>query len=717
MQKITNLFFRFSLWLTAVFGGILVIMSVLTMGEYRQLFGGKWGIVGEYLAVVLLAVFMGCSAIFLHRRLEHTGVKTAAVLFVVLLLCQTVFLVLISHPMAISDPARVQNEALEMVKSQNGQLNLDNEYFQRYSNNHFLVVMLYYFYKILFRCGITDVWVPTVILNVFFVDAGIYISYRIARRLRGDAFANLMLVLFLLCPSTYVWLTTTYTNTISFPFVMAILYLCLWLRGGEPNVKNITKCILLGIAMAVGYWIRPTTILPIIAMILFAAVQFFKEPLFVQQKQNKVLNPTWDVTKKKSGKRNTIIKGALVIAVFAVCFAGCRAVVNRHVNQDKLTGEFPIVHWVMMGLNEDSYGGFSRPDENFTKSFPTKEKKAEADIEEIKNRLSRMGVVGVLRQSVVKLFRVWAMSDDDSLPKSVYAYDFPVLYEYFMGSSNGWYLIFMQAFRVCIFTFLCLSVFCQLGRKRCGEMFLFTLTFLGAVLFFLIWEANRKYNICFMGVYLLLMADGICEYAGAVRQMAEKHLHWRISVSSRIAILAVVCLAGTACMQFPMLKTELRKKEAKFYHSRTFPDAVGLDEVVKETPLLLEQTLQKGQYARKGQWNQLTLYFVVRNPVTQPQQKEYLVEIFSLEDNKRLYREEIGQSQLGEGDELQIFLSKQKDTTERGYLLRLTNIGNELHLLPMVNKFPSLNPYPYGELTVNGRETEYDLSMSMDRVK
>lgn len=713
MQKITTFFFRFSLWLTAVFGGILVIMSVLTMGKYRKLFEGKWGFIGEYFAVVLLAVFIGIVLAVLYRRLEHSGTKMAMLVFAAIVLCQIAFLVLVSHPMLTSDPARVQNEALEMVKRQNGQLDLSNEYFQRYSNNHFLVVMLYYFYKLLFKCGITNVWVPTIVLNTFFVDAGIYITYRIARRLRGDAFANLLMILFLLCPTTYVWLTTTYTNTLSFPFVMAILYLCLWLRGGEPNLKNITKCILLGIAMAVGYWLRPTTILPIIAMILFAAVQFFKEPVFVGQGRDKVLNPKWDVVKGESGKRNTMIKGVLVLAVFALCFAGCRAVVNRHVNQDKLTGEFPITHWVMMGLNEESYGGFSRPDEGFTKSFPTKEEKAEANIEEIKNRLSQMGVAGVLRQSVVKLFRVWAMSDDDSMPKSLYAHDFPVLYQYFMGESNGWYLIFMQAFRVCIFVFLCVSVFCQLGRKRCDEQFLFALTFLGAVVFFLIWEANRKYNICFMGVYLLLMADGIHIFSGTVGQLADRRLIGRISVRWGLLTLAVVCLIGTAVLQYPMLKIDLHRKQTNYYNSRTFPDAIPLSEAIEETPLLIEQTIQKGQYARKGQWNHLTIYFKLQNASTAPNEKEYLVEIISLEDNKRLYREEIGQAQLNNDNALDIFVSKQKETTERGYLLRLTSISEKSHLMPLISKFPSLDPYPYGELTVNGRGTEYDLSMTM----
>ena len=50
-------------------------------------------------------------------------------------------------------------------------------------------------------------------------------------------------------------------------------------------------------------------------------------------------------------------------------------------------------------------------------------------------------------------------------------------------------------------------------RSSTGAMY--TLTFAGAVMFFMLWEAGKRYNICFTGVCLLLMAegaDGFSEY-------------------------------------------------------------------------------------------------------------------------------------------------------------------------------------------------------------
>ena len=159
------------------------------------------------------------GVLILGRRLEKESRYRSILLFGVLVCFQIFFLVFISHPMAISDPARVQNEALLMVQKQHGQMNMQDLYFQRYPNNHFIVVLFYYFYKILYFMGIQKVWIPTIILNLISIDIGILFSWLIARRWKGAAMADLLLCLFIFCPTTYVWLTTVYTNTISFPFV------------------------------------------------------------------------------------------------------------------------------------------------------------------------------------------------------------------------------------------------------------------------------------------------------------------------------------------------------------------------------------------------------------------------------------------------------------------------------------------------------------------
>lgn len=175
MHKITQFFYRFSLYFTAVITGILLVMSMVCMYGYKEYLSGGNYALGN-VAVILLAIALGVLLVTLYRKMQGTGQKATVVLFLAIILLQIGFLVFVSHPMSISDPARVQNEALQMVKTQHGQMNTKDEYFQRYSNNHFMLVFFYYYYKLLFRIGITHVVIPNIVLNIFCVDIGIYIT-------------------------------------------------------------------------------------------------------------------------------------------------------------------------------------------------------------------------------------------------------------------------------------------------------------------------------------------------------------------------------------------------------------------------------------------------------------------------------------------------------------------------------------------------------------
>ncbi len=710
MKFAMNRFFKFCLWLTAIFSGILLILSAVSMIGYRKIYSGSFVYAREILTVILTAVCFVLAFQWLYKKLKYMGRRFSLLLFFCIVVAQVLFLVFVSHPMVISDAARVQNEALDMVKWNHGKMDLDYSYMQQYTNNHFVVVLFYYFYKILSMLGITEIRIPTIMLNIACIDIGIYITYRTAKRLKGLVCANLVLVFFLLCPTTYVWLTTAYTNTFSFPFVMAILYLCLWLRGGEPNLKNIVKCILLGFAVAVGYLVRPTTILPIIAMVLFSAVKFFEVPLMVKRKEVRMLNPEWNLTKRISGKRNTLIKMAMVLLVCGVTWAGCQLLLDRHIEREKITGQFPVVHWIMMGLNERTGGGFAGEDVSYTRSFEGVEAKKRADVARLKERVKEMWPSRLLLHGFVKLARVWAMGDDDSLKKSSYAHDYPILYEWFMGSGNGWFLVYMQAFRMAVYALLSISVLRQLRQGDCKEIFLYTLTFLGAVLFFLIWEANMKYNICFMGIYLILMADGtealrhrICLY-----KIERKKKKWGKYI---FAAVGGGCLIASLALQMPMLIAEAHVEERQYYNSRIQADSEPIDHSIPDMPALLEQTIEEGRFRWQDGWNCLGIFFERREEAELD--KEYLVELIEEQENDVVFRQKIGVSDLGKRDAFWIQIQGRRSKSDMGYRLRLTHLGDDYGMVPKISLFPAFDPYPYGRLYVNGKKTEYDLAMSM----
>lgn len=726
MQRITDFFYRFSQGLTLGIGGCLLFMSSLAMIVYGIMYGNRhFGLMT--LAMLMMAFLLTAGLMILHRSLEMTSSYRSSLLFLGLLFLQVFFLIFISHPMAISDPARVQNEALMMVQKQHGQMNMQDLYFQRYPNNHFIVVLFYYFYKILYFMGIQKVWVPTVILNLVSIDLGILFSWMIARRWKGNKVADMLLCLFMLCPTTYVWLTTVYTNTLSFPFVMLILYLCLRLQG-ELSQKTGHRgwWILLGAVMAIGYWIRPTTIIPIIAVVLYFIVYG-------------VRNGDREYAKR------CLARAVLAGGVFLCCFMGCRGLVDRHMDRNRLTGEFPITHWIMMGLNTNSFGEYSREDEVYTMRFETKEQKRQADIARIKERVKELGPVGLSYQAVAKMFGVWALADDDCFAKASYASDFPGWYPYFMGKSNTWYLLFMQAFRMVTFLFLCGSIWGQIRQKKYDSSFVFSLTFLGAVLFFVLWEANRKYNVCFMGVCLLLMADGIERGRHLVQGWKFPGVFMGTRLVWTVAVFTICCISVTTYLQMSAGQGKNTAGENVVYHCRNNPDSVAVSDVNgKEQkqftkPVLMEQTICQGQPVKKGEKEKIILNFeragekkfsAIHNGDAQKgrkkeikkwkrtlkklqHKKEYKIEVFSLESRQKLYSRKVRNDQFSKNGKLVIHLSKIPADTSKGYVIRLRHYGKYYTMIPKVSRFPDLDPYPYGSLYMNGRKTSYDLSMSI----
>ena len=722
MQKISDLFYRFSQGLTLGIGGCLVMMSSLAMIVYGVMYSNHhYGIMTA--AMLLMAGVTAVVILALSRLMERSNRRTAVVLMVLLVLCQIFFLLFISHPMAISDPARVQNEALMMVQRQHGQMNMQDAYFQRYPNNHFIVVLFYYFYKILFFFGIQKIWIPMVLLNMAAIDAGIYFSWRIAACWKGVSAANLLLCLFILCPTTYVWLTTVYTNTISFPFVMGILWLCLKL---QEESRKTGMWAALGAVMAVGYWVRPTTIIPIIAVILY------------------FLSCIWQEGKEHYSRKH-MIRPLIAVAVFLCCFAGCRSLVNRHMDRSRLTGAFPVTHWIMMGLNTDTFGEFSREDEAYTMSFSTKNEKRQADIKRIRERVTELGMTGIAYQAAAKMFGVWALADDDCFAKAEYASDFPEWYRYFMGKDNTWYLLFMQGLRVLTFLFLLWSVVGQMHQKKCDEAFLFSLTFVGAVLFFVLWEANRKYNVCFMGVCMLLMADGICRCVQFLQKPEFSGiLTWK-RLFGTVTALFICCVSLTSYVQTEITPKAVSAQANVVYHCRNNPDSVAVSDMSRKEkknikkPVLLKQTIHQGQLVKKGDKEKIILNFErnrtkelkkkgkgkkrnqskmefrkLKRKVTKLQKKkEYKIEVLSLESRQKIYSRMVRNDQFSKSGKLVLNLPKITRDTSRGYVIRLRHYGKMYTMIPKVSRFPDLDPYPYGGLYMNGRKTNYDLSMSI----
>ncbi|MDE7423459.1 MAG: hypothetical protein K2N51_07165 [Lachnospiraceae bacterium] len=364
-------------------------------------------------------------------------------------------------------------------------------YFARYENNHFFTIVLYWYFCILnsfLSLSTGDFVMAVQVLNIIMLDLGILLSYFAARKMKDVKTADTLLLLSALSPTTYVWIFWSYTSTYSIPFVMGILLLYLHMH----DAKNTKRTLLYGIGMAVlgitGCFIRATTVIPFVAVICM------------------------QILCRRNINKTTVIRIALWSAVFflsAVLSVSCFTSIRKlHLTDPDGHGRFPITHWIMMGLSDK--GGFCKEDVHYTLQFETAKEKNEAAIRRIEERIEEKGLGGLACLATEKLWRPYGGGTDGFTTHQAFcAGKITPLFDYVYGEKNGLLFIYCNAFRLLTLSLVLVSVISFIRRNQPDSIMIYVLTLFGSMLFFLLWESNRKYGVSFQYVLLSLSAAAV----------------------------------------------------------------------------------------------------------------------------------------------------------------------------------------------------------------
>ncbi|HIR96504.1 MAG TPA: hypothetical protein IAD39_01410 [Candidatus Merdisoma faecalis] len=510
---------------------------------------------------VLVFALLLCAALLLIRRLlarfSEKNLKRTAFLCIFLLAAgQLLFLGLI-QPQLRYDPLKVFDMAVEMLRTHTISGTYETGYFARYTNNYPLTILTYWFLLLLSRLSVPESWfMPAVqLVNVGCITLSIWLGYLIAKELKGRLFAVFYLAVCVLCPLSYVWAGYFYTATCSMPCLMGILYLYLRLRrsragkntrdsadskesaGSEKPAgrRRIFLCALLGVVSILGFKLRATAAIALIAVALDALLRFWR-----QKKQNGCFLSSALVLKAKTW----LLPGAAFLLTAALTLGLFSAAVNRYVDFDYKNTGFPTVHWVMMGARWD--GSFDQNDEFYTSSFETKEEKTAADLKVLKERIAEAGPLGLVSLAGRKLLNTWVDGTDSYLAENSYA-RYSKVYDYLIGDKSGFLTLYSQAFRALnmLAMGLCaLLAFVRLKRhKEYPPLFLIQLTVLGCMAFHLIWETNPLYSISFTFLCLILLADGISSLRESPAMILVLKKSW-IGCAAGFALLAALLFLG-----------------------------------------------------------------------------------------------------------------------------------------------------------------------------
>ncbi|MCU7700256.1 hypothetical protein ODV97_08960 [Enterococcus gallinarum] len=290
-----------------------------------------------------------------------------------------------------------------------------------------------------------------------------------------------------------------YTDTWVLPFVSASLFFyALMIKKELPTKYNLLGAVGLGIAAVVGYFIKPSALILLIAVLLIEAISFFAKK--------------WQS------------KGRIVLLMITLITAGGTYAVCNHQleNQQYIAIDesraIPMIHFMNIGLTND--GGYSPEDAQAMAELPTKQAKIDYSKEKIQERLKERGVLGYIsflfqkhRNNTADGTFAWlkegSFIQEGETPKGK---------GFTRWLQEGYYLygnrIADFRFMAQIWWVICLLIM-AFGWKRQGKYEqMLRLSLVGGFLFLLLFEGGRsRYLIQFLPFFLLLasltMGDSI----------------------------------------------------------------------------------------------------------------------------------------------------------------------------------------------------------------
>lgn len=487
LSRLTNKFFIFLSAVTALFLLNACVFSSLfyknALVEYslNNLFSVMLCFALQFLLVFLLFKFI--------NSLKEKQLKIMTyLLFTLFIAVETVFLFFI-YTIPNTDAYRCIDTAVGFLNGNYATVDASHPhywYFCDFSNNNFFTIILYLYYKV-FHINSSYVFFAK-LLNAFLIFLAIVFAYFSAKLILGQKNAVKALAVFTLNPVFYTHIQWVYTLTFSLPVMMAILYFCLKVVKEVSLKKRIIYSAVLGLLATVGYLLRPTSVFVLIAFIVFA------------------------ISRIKL-KKEFFVKAGMVALSLLIAFSLSFLVIGNYSNarfEKTLKYNFPITHWVMMGLSEN--GELDKNDVFLTRSFgKTKSEKQKGNIKEIQRRF--------LQKSGKELFIHFEKKIKNTFSDGTYniatrynsSYAFSDLKPYTIGQKSALFSLYCQGFKVFSLIFSIIGILICLKRKKYILMPI-VITILGGFVFYMFWESKQSYSLPFLLPELILSTFAISEF-------------------------------------------------------------------------------------------------------------------------------------------------------------------------------------------------------------
>ncbi len=530
MEKLINGFYKTIIII------MIALWGIITFSSCFHIYGRGYNPI-----IIIIGAIIVFSLIYnFYRQVGRTDTKKHdkiafgifAITFSLMLLwginTQVVPAYDLSHIMAKSDSMLLNNHLFG-----------SDLYFSIYPTQIPITILVYGVKSIGSLLGFANPAEFMIMYNAFMTSLMLLFIYKIGKKLTNSRLALTMMLIAAMYPDFYLFIPYYYTDIISLPFAIIGFY-CL-LKSEEKH-QNL-YLLIAGLLFGIGFKIRVTVMILLIAYI----ASMFR-----------------NYSIKDIAKRTFIILFGVIITIISYSKI---IYPEFHVELDENV-KVPMTHWIMMGTNKETNGGYTDADINFSIHASNKN---EEILKVIKKRLTKLDLPFFYN----KIRKVWSEGDHDIQRKYALTLHMNDLRTAVRGELSGIGRNYAQIMKFAIyllFFIMLIKEFINCNFKKSKNAPIVICIF-GAIIFYLIWEALSRYSFSFLPIIILGTFSGIASITKLIDQkdIGKINVDKAKKIMGSLLIVTVIIAVIVSSVYYIKHPAKMEiERNAQIYSTRTY---------------------------------------------------------------------------------------------------------------------------------------------------
>ena len=419
-----------------------------------------------------------------------------------------------------------------------------NGYYSRYANNLFLTYIFLNVYKIGEVIGIQNGYFLLLFIQSIMFSVGGFLIYKIADMYFKEKYKIYSIctwIIYMLIVGLSSHIVLTYSDGIGMFLSLILTYIIFKLEkdkdinkdknkindGKEKNkllqkssISRIILILLFTNLSILGYYIKPQIIIISIAYVIIKILNISYLTYMVIKNKNEDRENGRRVRRERIKKEiiyYIFLSILIIITGFLIYTYIKKANNSMGINVDR-EKRFNITHYAMLGWNTESKGVFTVKDENFSGKYEKLKDREKANLEELKRRITEMGLGGVINQIARKILTNYNDGTFSGVATFVYIrkeYNIEGINKelskflkniyYENGKYNMLYTQIMQCLWIGILIFNMFSY----NDGKSTKISIVILGIIGLFIFEILFEARSRYIFIYVPLYIFLGVIGL----------------------------------------------------------------------------------------------------------------------------------------------------------------------------------------------------------------